>query len=87
MNWPIIFLLIVLKIPVLYLCGVVYWAIKSKPEPPQGGEPRTSDGEPRPPWRPRSRRVRPLRGGPHTSPARRYPRPSHAAAAARAERR
>jgi hypothetical protein len=85
-DWPIIFLLVVLKIPVLYLCAVVWWAIKAKPEPPPGDERTRSWTEPRPPWTRRPHGLRPLRGGPHGSPSRLYPRPGHAAAA-RAERR
>lgn len=36
MVWEAIFLLIILKIPIVYLCGVVWWAIKAEPanEPP-----------------------------------------------------
>jgi hypothetical protein len=33
MTWPIIFLLVVLKIPVVYLCAVIWWAIKAEPRP------------------------------------------------------
>jgi hypothetical protein len=85
-DWPIIFLLVVLKIPVLYLGAVVWWAIRAKPEPPPGTERIHPATDPHPPWKPRRRRLGPQRGGPHASPSRRYPRPVHAAAA-RAERR
>jgi len=30
-TWPILFLLVVLKIPVVYLCAVVWWAIRAEP--------------------------------------------------------
>ena len=33
MFWELFFFLVVLKLPVLYLCGVVYWAIRAVPEP------------------------------------------------------
>jgi len=65
-TWPIIFLLVVLKIPVAYLCAVVWWAIRSEPKPEapaalvgaHGGPDR--DG---PAWCPADRnRPRPSRG-------------------------
>lgn len=31
----IIFLMLVLKLPILYLIGVVYWAVKAEPPPPE----------------------------------------------------
>jgi len=34
--WEAIFMLLVLKIPVIYLAGVVWWAIKAEPNP-EGG--------------------------------------------------
>jgi hypothetical protein len=34
MAWEIIFMLVILKIPVVYLCTVVWWAIKAEPTPP-----------------------------------------------------
>jgi hypothetical protein len=71
--WEIVFMLVILKIPVVYLCAVVWWAIKAEPEPEGGSS--ADDPEPRPWWRPpRGRR----RLGPHGSPAR---RPARAAAA------
>lgn len=33
MVWEAVFLLLVLKIPVVYLCLVVWWAIRSEPRP------------------------------------------------------
>lgn len=56
--WPIFFLLVVLKIPVLGSMGLVWWAIKSTPEPEgaekdSGGEPRRFQPEPRGPRNPR----------------------------------
>jgi hypothetical protein len=29
-------MLVILKIPVVYLCAVVWWAIKAEPRPPEG---------------------------------------------------
>ena len=37
--WEAIFLLIVLKIPVVYVCCVVWWAIRAEPKPFDGLEP------------------------------------------------
>ena len=72
MVWEFIFLMVILKIPVIYLCAVVYWAVRGEGGP---AEPAVLLGapevEPRPPWTPRSRR-RLL--GPHGSPGRRHAR-------------
>lgn len=80
--WEVIFLMVILKIPIVYLCCVVYWAIKSEPDPeapaavtvqldPQddeGGSGRRRRRFPRP---------RPLRPHGHR-PSRTYPRhPDH----------
>ena len=85
-------MLVILKIPVVYLCAVVWYAIRAEPEL-EGGQPDGfGDTTPKPwgPWvywrRLEARRPRPRRGGPHGSGARTYgraPRP----AAARARRR
>jgi hypothetical protein len=85
--WIVIFLLVILKIPIAYLCAVIYYAIKAEPRPeegagvtvelgPDGGE----NGGPR-------RRL-PRFPRPHDRPARRYPRtPQPAAARMRADER
>jgi len=68
--WEIVFLMAILKIPVVYLCVVVYYAIKAEPKP--GAEP----GGPQ-------RRSRPRRLHPRGGPSRTYsrtPRPAHARA-------
>jgi hypothetical protein len=31
--WEAVFLLLVLKIPIVYLCLVVWWAIRAEPQP------------------------------------------------------
>ncbi|MGI9112616.1 MAG: hypothetical protein ACR2GT_10565 [Gaiellaceae bacterium] len=36
MVWELVFMLVILKIPVFYLCAVVWWAIKAEPRPLQG---------------------------------------------------
>jgi hypothetical protein len=82
----IVFLMLVLKIPIAYLCWVLWWAIRAEPAPPEPAALVTADvpeggGGPGVRSR-RSRRIRP-RGG----PSRTYPRtPRAAAATARAER-
>ena len=35
--WEAIFMLVVLKIPVVYLAGVVWYAVRAEPEPAAGG--------------------------------------------------
>jgi hypothetical protein len=35
MIWELVFMLVILKIPVVYLIAVVWWAIKATPEPPR----------------------------------------------------
>jgi hypothetical protein len=74
--WEAIFLLLILKIPVIYLACVVWYAIKNEPAPPEPlegalvTEPR--DPGPKPGWRflRRADRRRLPRPGPHGSPAR-----------------
>lgn len=36
--WEAIFMLVVLKIPVIYLAAVVWWAVRAEPEGPPSGE-------------------------------------------------
>jgi hypothetical protein len=68
-------MLVILKIPVVYLCMVVWWAIRSEPRPPEPvatsvrAEPESPAG-----WRfSRARPSRPGRG-PHGTPSRGYRR-------------
>lgn len=35
--WEAIFMLVVLKIPVIYLAGVVWYAVRAEPEAAEGG--------------------------------------------------
>ncbi|HEV3480248.1 MAG TPA: hypothetical protein VG144_12475 [Gaiellaceae bacterium] len=60
----IVFLMLVLKLPILYLIGVVYWAVRAEPPPPEPAVlPATPEQEP--PLRPRRFRPRgPRRAGP-----------------------
>ena len=81
MDWAIIFMLVILKLPVLYLVGVVWWAIKSEPRPEDGVARLVEQPEPASPsaWWRRSEAARPRRGGPHSSRSRR-PGPARTAA-------
>jgi hypothetical protein len=69
----LLFMMLILKLPILYLAGVCYWAIKAEPEP------RPLEGA----------RVRvPLVPGPSTPSRRPAPRPgSHGRPVRREERR
>jgi hypothetical protein len=56
-------MLVILKIPVVYLCAVVWWAIKAEPGPLEGAGTVASLG-PGPVCDWRARRARVLRRGP-----------------------
>jgi hypothetical protein len=61
MLWEAIFLLLVLKIPLVYLCLVVWWAIRAEPRDEQPASPvRVSDtpSPPAPPTAPVASRPR-----------------------------
>jgi hypothetical protein len=80
--WELVFLMVILKIPIAYLCYVVWYAIKAEPRRGRGG-PAAVRVAPDPPppgfdFR-RRRRNRPPR--PHGGPARVYARTARAAAA------
>ena len=65
--WELIFMVLILKIPLVYVCWVVWWAIKAEPVIGAEGEPvHESNWRP---WRRDPDRTR-RRGGPHGSPAR-----------------
>jgi hypothetical protein len=65
----LVFMMLILKLPILYLVGVCWWAVRQVPDPLEGAHLlRTADDEPRR-WKPRPGR-RPSRGGPHRSGAR-----------------
>jgi hypothetical protein len=67
--WELIWMLVILKIPVVYLCCVVWWAIRAEPKPLEPAL-RTAELEPdpKPGWR--FSRLRPRRRGPHGTPSR-----------------
>jgi hypothetical protein len=70
--WEIVFLMVILKIPVVYLCVVVYYAIKAEPKPEAGASATANLGDPDEPgsWQRQTRRRLRPRGG----PSRTYPR-------------
>jgi hypothetical protein len=76
--WEIVFLMVILKIPIVYLCTVVYYAIKAEPKPEEGAAVTAGIGpeDTGPGWSRRRSRIRPRR--PHGGPARSYPRTAHA---------
>ncbi len=72
----IVFMMLVLKLPIIYLGAVVYWAVRAEPRPPEPAVlPVVADAGP--PYGPKPIRARgPRRGGPHNRgrPARRAER-------------
>jgi hypothetical protein len=69
--WALVVMMLLLKIPVIYLGWVVWYAIKAEPEP--GVDPHESSAWKPSPWKPWSRSPRTTgpradgsrRGGPH----------------------
>jgi hypothetical protein len=59
--WEFLFMMLALKIPIVYLAAVVWYAIKAEPESGEAGHEDLSI------WRPWHRPAgpRPRRGGPH----------------------
>jgi hypothetical protein len=78
--WEIVFLMVILKIPIVYLCTVVYYAVKAEPRGEEGAAvtARIGPEDSGPGWRRRPRHD-PRR--PHGGPARTYPRTARAARA------
>ena len=75
MTWEMIWMLVILKIPVIYLCVVVWWAIKAEPKPLEPAlRPVVSELDPGPGWRFSRLRPHGPRRGPHGTPARGYRR-------------
>jgi len=66
----LIFMMLILKLPILYLAGVCYWAIKAEPRPLEGAR-ALARLEPEPDRPPSRRPRRPAsRGGPDRRDAR-----------------
>jgi len=77
--WELIFLMVILKIPIVYLCWVVWWAVKSKPLPEEPAALQPVLVAPRP-WNDPRRPRGPRRPRPHGGPVRSYARTGRAAA-------
>ncbi|MFI4944292.1 MAG: hypothetical protein ACHP85_13575 [Burkholderiales bacterium] len=61
----LVFMMLILKLPILYLGAVCWWAIRAEPQPPlEGAVSRVEPVEGPRRWQPRPGR-RPRRGGPH----------------------
>ena len=69
--WELIWLMVIMKIPIVYLCWVVYWAIKSEPQHNEPATARVRNDDGPAGWRPRTG---PRRPGPHGRPTRTYAR-------------
>lgn len=81
--WEIVFLMVILKIPIVYLCTVIWYAIKAEPRrgPGPSATARIDPDGPGPGWgrRRTRRRIGPRR--PHGGPSRVYPRTPRTAVA------
>lgn len=86
MLWLTFWFAVILKIPALYLCYVVWWSVKDPPQASAGTAwGSLGDGGVEPPRRRPPRRPVPgRRPGPHGSPVRRRPAPAPAARLRRA---
>ena len=79
-------MIVILKIPIVYLCLVVWWAVRAEPRPlERAALPAAPEDSPLRGWRRVPRR--PRRPGPHGGPARSYPRTARAALPRAGERR
>jgi hypothetical protein len=69
--WELVFFMVILKIPIVYLGLVVWYAVKSEPTPEEGAAVTVRTGsDDRGP----GRGPRPVRTRPHGGPSRTYPR-------------
>jgi hypothetical protein len=66
-TWGFLWLMFVLKIPIVALLWIVWWAIRAEPETEQ--EPKGGDGGTKHPRHPRQPFPRRPRRGPHGDPA------------------
>ena len=79
MGWTMLYLFVFLKLPILFACGIVWWAVRQGTDTDDARVKATNDGgtpvRPRPhPRRPR-RPPPPRRGGPHAAGIRLVPPP------------
>jgi hypothetical protein len=67
--FEVLFMMVILKIPIVYLCAVVWWAWRAEPTPPEAVRTSAVTPEPEPPapsWFARRLLGRgPRRPGPH----------------------
>ena len=66
MTWTFIWMVVVLKIPIAGLIWLVWWAIRSEPEPAAAGDDGSGDGGVG--HSPAPRKPRPPRRGAHVTP-------------------
>ena len=87
MIWvEFVFMMLVLKIPLIYVCWIVWWAVKQEPPPLEGAAVTVAAGDPSPSrWLGRGLRPSGPRA-PHGRPVRSYPRVATARRAAVAGR-
>jgi hypothetical protein len=75
MLWFTLWFMVILKIPALYLCYVIWWAVKDPPVETAGGPSALGGGGIGPARPPRPQTPIPgRRPGPHGSPVRRQAR-------------
>lgn len=82
-EWAFVYLMLVLKIPIVALLGIVWWAVRATPD--KAGERDGGDGGTRRPPHPRRPFPRRPRRGPHGDPLPASP-PRTRAVVARAKR-
>ena len=78
--------MVILKIPIVYLCVVIYYAIKAEPDPEAGASVTAELGPDGDDGGLRRRRRPPRFPRPHGSPTRSYPRLPQPALTARGRR-
>lgn len=81
MSWTFVYLMVVLKIPIVGLLWICWWAIHNTEEPAPAAD---EDGGIKRPLHPRPPRPRPRPRGPHGEPAVASPPRVRTAVAARA---
>ena len=69
--WAIFWLAVVLKVPIVALLCIVWWAVRAEPQPEE--HPSDGGGGSRRERHPRGRPPRPPRRGPHADPPPRPP--------------
>jgi hypothetical protein len=65
MEWTMIYLFVVLKIPIIAAIWLVWWAVKQEPDPAEDSH---DDGGTKPRAHPIPRLPKPPRRGPHGDP-------------------